>query len=99
MRFWQRQGSGVEHLAGVARAEEETGTQRILMMGQVLMALGMLGWRQVTPRWENYPVWLHGGRRRKSGQGRVQSSPPEGNQAEGGEGWSAVIRMKYLRNN
>ena len=53
-------------------------------MGQVAMGLGMLGRRQVTPRWKNDPVCLHGGSIRESGQERVWSPPPEGNQAEGG---------------
>ena len=40
---------------------EETGTQRSQKMGQGAMGLEMLGRRQVTPRWENDPVWLHDG--------------------------------------
>ena len=43
------------------RAEEETGTQRIKKMGHGAMGLGILVRRQVTPRWENDPVWLHDG--------------------------------------
>ena len=30
-------------------------------MGQGEMGLGILVWRQVTPRWANDPVWLHDG--------------------------------------
>ena len=48
--FRRRQGSGVGNPAGVAGAEEETGTQRSQKMGQGAMGLGMLGRRQVTPR-------------------------------------------------
>ena len=55
-------------------------------MGQGDMGLEMLGRRQVTPRWEKYPVWLHNKSRKDSGQGRVRAPPPDGNQAEGGEG-------------
>ena len=33
--------------------------QRIQRMGQGEMGLGMMGIRQVTPRWENDTVWLH----------------------------------------
>ena len=64
--------------------EEETGKQRSQNMGQVEMGLGLLGWIQVTPMWENDLVWLHNGSRRESGQGRVRAPPPDGNQAEGG---------------
>ena len=67
-------------------------------MGQVAMGLGMLGRRQVTPRWKNDPVCLHGGSIRESGQERVWSPPPEGNQAEGGEGRIRLRRMEYLCN-
>ena len=45
-------------------------------MGQGAMGLGMMGRRQVTPRWENDPVWLHKGRIQESGQGQVQAPPP-----------------------
>ena len=44
---------------------------------------GILRQREVTPRWENDPVWLHGGSRQDSGQGRVREPPPEVNKAEG----------------
>ena len=47
------------------------------MIGQGAMGLGILGWRQVTPRWSNDPVWLHDGSRWESSQGRVQASPPQ----------------------
>ena len=58
-------------------------------MGQGKMGLGILGQRKVTPRWVNDPVWLHGGSKLESGQGRVWAPPsPDGNQAEGGEGRS-----------
>ena len=79
----------------MARAEEETGTQMGQMMGQGEMGLGIMGWRQVTHRWANDPVWLHDGSRRESGQGRVQAPPPpEGNQVEGREGRSGLRRME-----
>ena len=45
-------------------------------MGQGAMGLGMLGWRQVMPRWENDNAWLHDGSRRESDQGRVRAPPP-----------------------
>ena len=31
--------------------------------------LGMLGWRQVTPEWENDPVWLQDGQKRREVRG------------------------------
>ena len=49
-------------------------------MGQGAIYIGMLGGRQVKPRWENDFVWLHDGSRRNSGQVRVQAPTPEGNQ-------------------
>ena len=75
-------------------AEEETGTQMIKKMGQGDMGLGMLGRRQVTPRWANNPVWLNNGRRQESGQGRVRAPHPEGNHAEVGEGRIGLRRME-----
>ena len=51
----------------MARAEEETGTQRIQKMGQGVMGIGMLGRRQVIPRSENYPVLLNDRSRQESG--------------------------------
>ena len=74
MRFRRQQGSGVGNLAGVAGAEE-TGAQRSQNMGQGAMGLGILGRRHVTPGWANNSVWLHGGSRQESGQGRVQAPP------------------------
>ena len=59
-------------------------------MGQGEMGIRMMGRRQVTPRWANDPVWLHRRSRRESGQGRVREPPPDGNQAEGGEGRSGL---------
>ena len=44
----------------MARAEE-TGTQMNQNMGQGANGLGMLGRRQVMPRWANDPVWMHDG--------------------------------------
>ena len=56
-------------------AEEETGTHRGHKIGQGAMVIGVLGRRQVMTRWENDPVWLHGGSRREIGQGQVQAPP------------------------
>ena len=68
--------SGVGNSAGVAGAGVEvTGTQRSKGMGQVTIGLGMLVRRKVTPMWDNNHVWLHGGSRRNSGQGRLQAPP------------------------
>ena len=51
------------------------------------MGIGMLGRRQVTPRWADDPVWMQDGSRQEIGQGRVRvPPPPDGNQVEGGEG-------------
>ena len=60
----------------MARAEEETGTQRSKKMGQGAMVLGMLGRRQVTTMWANDTVWLHDGSIQESGQGWVRAPPP-----------------------
>ena len=59
----------------MAGAEEEKVTQRSQKMGQGEMGIGMLGWRQVIPRWENDPVWLHKVIIRESVQGRLQEPP------------------------
>ena len=67
-------------MEGVA---EETGKKRSKRMGQGAMGLGMLGRRQVTPRWVNDPVWLHNGSRRDSGQGRMRAPPPRGKPGRG----------------
>ena len=82
-------------MAGVA-GTEETGTQRIHKMGQVVMGLGIMGQIQVTPRWVNDPVWLHNRCRRESGQGQVWAPPPQGNQAEVGEVRSGLIIVELL---
>ena len=67
-------------------------------MGQGVIGIGMLGRRQMTPRWVNDPVWMHTESTRESGYGRAQATPPpEGNQAEGGEGRSRLKIMEYLR--
>ena len=81
-RFRRRQGRGIVNPADVA-GEEETGTQRIQNMKQVAMSIGIMGQRQVTPRWENDPVWMHNGSIQESGQGRGQATPPYRNQAKG----------------
>ena len=72
----RHQGSGVGNPAGVARAEEETWTQRSRNMNQGEMVLGMLGLRQVKSRWANDPVCLQNGIIRESGQGKVQAPTP-----------------------
>ena len=64
-------------MEGVAGAEEETVPQRSHKMGQGAIGLGMLGRRQVTPRWANDPVWKNSGSRQESGQGRLQEPPPQ----------------------
>ena len=75
--------------------EGETGVQRSHKMNQVSMRIGMLGQRQVTPRWENDPVGLHAGSRRESGQGRVQAPPPP--RRKSGGGWRRAERVKNSR--
>ena len=57
---------------------------------QGAMCLGMLGWRHVTPRWSNDPVWRHNGRNRREGQGGCGYPPP------GGEGRSGLRRVSYV---
>ena len=76
---------------GVARSEEETGMQRSQNIGQGAMGIGIMGGRQVTPRWENDPVWLHDGSIREHGQGRVREQPPRG---KSGGGQRRVERVK-----
>ena len=73
---------------------EETGTQKSQKMGHGVMSLMMLGRIQVTPIWENGPVWMSNESRRKSGQGQVRPPPLDGNQAEGGEGRSGLRRVE-----
>ena len=55
--------------------EEETGKQSSQTLGQGVMGLGMPVRIHVTPMWENDPVWLHGGVKRESGQGRLREPP------------------------
>ena len=43
---------------------EDIGTQSSHDMGQGAMGIGILGRRQVTPRWANDPVWMHDGSKR-----------------------------------
>ena len=57
--FQRRQGSGGGNPSVVERVEKETGTQRSQMMGKGAMGFVMLRRRQVTPRCENDPVWMH----------------------------------------
>ena len=66
-------------------------------MGKGARGLGVLGQRQVTPRWANDTVWMHNGSRRESVQGRVRAPPPDGNQAEGGEGQRRSDKVKKSR--
>ena len=61
----------------------KSGTQKIQKMGQGAMGLGILGRIQVKPRWENDSLWLHDGRIRESGQGRVWVPPPRGKSGGG----------------
>ena len=58
------------------------------------MGIGIPGWRQVTPRWANDPVWLHGGSRREIGQGLVRAPPPR---RRSGGGQRRVERVKKSR--
>ena len=60
---------------------EETGIQRSQKRGQGDMGLGILGRRQVKPRWENFLLWLHDGRRQESDVGWVRAPPPDINHA------------------
>ena len=85
--FCRRQGSGVGNPAGVAGAEE-TGAQMSQIMGQVVMSLGMLGKRQLTPRWTNDPVWLHNGVDGRVARGGCETPPQTENrrrEEKGGE--------------
>ena len=66
-------------------------------MGKGARGIGVLGQRQVTTRWANDTVWLHNGSRWDSGQGPVREPPPDGNQAEGGEGQRRSDKVKKSR--
>ena len=66
---------------------------------QVAMGLGMLGQRQVTPRWANDPVWRHCGGKGREGQGRCVYSPLGGKRAEDEEGQNVLIRLAYIKIN
>ena len=72
---------------------EDTGVKRIQRVGQVEMGLGMLGRRQVTPRWMNDPVWLHDQSRKESGQGWFRHPP----RRKSGRGRKRVERVKKSR--
>ena len=50
--------------------EGEARRQRSLIQGE--MGLSMLGRRQVTPGWENCPVWRHDGQKGREGRGRAE---------------------------
>ena len=52
-------------------------------MGQGVMGLGMLIWRQVTPWWANDPLWLNGRSRGESGQWQVRAPNPRGKSGGG----------------
>ena len=52
---------------------------------QGAMGIGMLGWRQVKPRWVNDHVWIHDRRKGREGMGRHgYPPPPGGNRVAGG---------------
>ena len=66
-------------------------------MGKGAMGLRIMGQRQVTPRWENDPVWLHDGSRQEIGRGRVQEPPQtkiRRRSEKGGEGRSGLRRIE-----
>ena len=63
-------------------------------MDQGAMGLGMLGQRQVTPRWANDTVCLHAGSRQESGQGQLRAPPPR-RKSEGG--WRKEETVKKSR--
>ena len=79
---------------------EEKGTQRSPNMGKGARGLGVLGQRQVTPRWPNDPMWLHNGSRWESGQGRVRAPPQteiRRRADKGGEGRRRAEKVKKSR--
>ena len=63
------------------------------------VGIGMLGRRQVTPRWLNDPVWRHDGRNGREGQGRCVYSPPGGKRVDDEEGQNGLIRLAYVKIN
>ena len=68
--------------------------------GEGARGLGVLGQRQVTPRWANDTVWLHNGSRRESVQGRVRAPPQTEIRRRAdkcGEGWRRADKVKKSR--
>ena len=64
---------------------------------QGAMGCGVLGWIQVTPRWDNDHVGRYTDRNGIEGQGGCgYPSPLDGKRAEGGEGWSRLRRVAYI---
>ena len=47
--------------------EGEEGKQQSLV--QEAMRLGIMGWRNLTPRWVNDPVWRHDDEKGREGRG------------------------------
>ena len=75
---------GIGNPAGVARGGR-SGKKQCWGLMQGAMGLGMLGRRQVTPRWANDPVCVHDGRKRIEGQGGCGYPPhPLGGNQEAG---------------
>ena len=70
---WEYYLKTARKLAGAY--EEETGKQRSQNMEHGDMGLGILGQRQVMPRWANDPMWLNDGSRKDSGQGQMRAPP------------------------
>ena len=73
--------------------EEDTGTQCSRRMVQRAMGIGMLGRRQVTPRWVNDPVWRHDDVNGIVDRGGCRHPLPDGKQVEVGEGRSGLRRV------
>ena len=65
---------------------------------QGAMGLGILGRRQVTPRWENNPVWEHDGGNRIVVRGGC-GYPPPGRKTGRGQRRVEQVKKSILRNN
>ena len=73
-------------MAGVARVRESwRGVSRTAKVRVKDGSIGMLGRRQVTPRWSDDPMWKHDGRWWRGCQGKRGLPPSEVHRTAGRE--------------
>ena len=64
-------------------------------MIQGVVGLGMMVWRQVTPRWDNDHGWIHGGWQGKEGKGMSGYTSPGIHRVAGVKGRSGNKNNSY----